>query len=229
MAERIFLLEDDINFGSILKAYLEMHEFEIIWETDGAKALDIFLSGTFNICILDVMLPHRDGFSVAAQIRKKNEQVPIIFLTAKTLREDVLKGFKAGADDYITKPFDSEVLLYKLRAILKRGMKTPENPDGFYRIASYEFDHKLRVLRFEDREQHLSPREADLLKMLCDHKNEVMPRTQALREIWGNDDYFTTRSMDVYISKLRKYLSEDSRIEISNIHGSGFRLLCPDG
>lgn len=225
MAERIFLVEDDINFGSILKAYLEMHDYEIVWEADGGKAVEGFQKSFFHLCILDVMLPHTDGFSLAGQIRDINPDIPLIFLTAKTLREDVLKGFRAGADDYITKPFDSEVLLFKIKAILKRGLKTAQQ-ETLCRIGTFEFEPGLRVLRQKGTEQHLSPREASLLKMLYDYKNRVMPRQKALIEIWGSDDYFTTRSMDVYISKLRKYLAADSRVGISNIHGSGFRLFC---
>jgi len=228
MAERIFLVEDDINFGSILKAYLEMHDYEVSWETDGAKALDAFEKSACSICILDVMLPHKDGFAIATDIRKRDANIPLIFLTAKTLREDVLKGFKTGADDYITKPFDSEVLLYKIRAILKRQGIKQDIPDGPFCIGIFQFDVQVRRLIYNQQHIQLSPKEAALLEMLYAHKNAVMPRKKALNEIWGTEDYFTTRSMDVYISKLRKYLSSDPSVEILNIHGTGFRLQCPD-
>lgn len=225
--ERIFLVEDDESFGSVLSAYLEMNDFEVEWIMDGKDAMEAYAPGKFAICVLDVMLPNIDGFDIARSIREQDEEVPLIFLTAKTLKEDVVKGFKIGADDYITKPFDSEVLLYKIRAILKReSLKSKEETqNGDFPVGQYRFNYHLRTITDKQHVQKLSPKEADLLKMLVENKNKVLSRSEALKAIWGDDNYFTTRSMDVYITKLRKYLKADSRIQIENIHGSGYRLL----
>jgi len=220
----IFLVEDDLSFGAVLKSYLEISDFDVVWVDDGEQAISQFKKADFNICILDVMLPHVDGFTIATEIRKLNTEVPILFLTAKNMREDVLKGYRIGGDDYITKPFDTEVLILKLKAILKRqsGFQTKES--DFYQIGSYLFDYKLRILIRDEVKQKLSPKEAELLKMLCDNLNELLPREIALKKIWGDDGYFTSRSMDVYLTKIRKLFSEDSTVEIRNIHGSGFML-----
>ncbi|TKG92310.1 response regulator transcription factor [Puteibacter caeruleilacunae] len=225
MKNRIFLVEDDLSFGSVLKSYLELNDFEVSWIDDGQYAMDKFKSATFDICILDVMLPNIDGFTIAKEIRGLNEGIPIVFLTAKTMKEDILKGYGVGADDYITKPFDTDVLLAKLKAILKResNVEPVEDVDEFA-IGEYAFDYKLRIITRNGAKQQLSPKEADLLKMLCDHKNKLLTREKALKKIWGEDDYFTTRSMDVFVTKLRKYLREDDAVEIKNIHGSGFML-----
>lgn len=218
------MVEDDLSFGAVLKSYLEISDFEVVWVDDGQHALAQFIKSSFDICILDVMLPNVDGFTIAAEIRKINSGVPILFLTAKTLRDDVLKGYRIGADDYITKPFDTEVLIFKLRAILKRQSgKLPKESD-FYQIGSYLFDFKLRTVERDSNKQKLSPKEAELLKMLCDNQNELLPRETALKKIWGDDGYFTARSMDVYLTKLRKLFTEDPLVEIRNIHGSGFML-----
>jgi len=223
----IFLLEDDRNFGSVLKAYLEMNDFDVLWVNDGLQAIKAYKTKSYDVCILDVMLPHIDGFTIGKEIKLLTPNVPILFLTAKTLREDVLMGFKIGADDYITKPFDSEVLLYKIRAVLNR--KTINNIENNkekkdFQIGNYTFNYKLRTIIFEKTEQKLSPKEAELLKMLCERMNDVLPREQTLKAIWGDDNYFTTRSMDVFITKLRKCLKDDPAIELTNIHGSGFIL-----
>ncbi|MEI8112670.1 MAG: response regulator transcription factor [Bacteroidia bacterium] len=220
----IFLVEDDLSFGAVLKSYLEIHDFEVEWVDDGKYALDQFRKSDFDICILDVMLPHIDGFTIGAEIRKQNSDVPILFLTAKNLREDVLKGYKIGADDYITKPFDTEVLIFKLKAILKRQSGNSVKESDYYQIGSYFFDFKLRILEHNGSKQHLSPKEAELLKMLYDNRNELLPREAALKKIWGDDGYFTARSMDVYLTKLRKLFADDPSVEIRNIHGSGFML-----
>ncbi|MDP2335012.1 MAG: response regulator transcription factor [Bacteroidota bacterium] len=220
----IFLVEDDLSFGAVLKSYLEINDFEVDWIDDGQNALNQFTKHNFDICILDVMLPHVDGFTIAAEIRKINLEIPILFLTAKNLREDVLKGYKIGADDYITKPFDTEVLIFKLKAILKRISGIQPKGSGFYQIGSYLFDFKLRVLEHDHSKQKLSPKESELLKMLCEKQNELLPREAALKKIWGDDGYFTARSMDVYLTKLRKLFSDDPTVEIRNIHGSGFML-----
>ncbi len=219
----IFLLEDDENFGSVLKSYLEMNDFNVSWTKDGAQAIPNFQSGQFDFCILDIMLPNLDGFTVAKKIKAIDPEIPTIFLTAKTLKEDVLQGYKIGADDYVTKPFDSEVLLYKIKAIIKRKSERYNDSTDF-RIGNYTFDSELRVLSHEKNSIKLSPKESDLLKILCLHMNKVLDRDKALNEIWGEEGYFTARSMDVYITKLRKYLKKDSSIEIENIHGSGFIL-----
>lgn len=220
----IFLVEDDLSFGAVLKSYLEINDFEVDWVDDGQDAIGQFNRSTFDICILDVMLPHIDGFTIGSEIRKINSGIPILFLTAKNLRDDVLKGYRIGADDYITKPFDTEVLIFKLKAILKRQPGMPLKDPDFYHIGSYLFDYKLRILERENVKQKLSPKEAELLKMLCDNQNELLPRETALKKIWGDDGYFTARSMDVYLTKLRKLFLDDPTVEIRNIHGSGFML-----
>jgi DNA-binding response OmpR family regulator len=227
--EKILLVEDDRNFGSVLKAYLEMNDFSVTWIDDGRDALKAFNDERFSICVLDVMLPHVDGFTIAEHIRKLDQHIPFVFLTAKTLKDDILRGYATGADDYITKPFDSEILLCKIEAILhrkKEGFKSEEQ--DIYQIGKLKFQYKLRTLQTGKEVQKLSPKEASLLKLLCQYKNEVLPRELALKSIWGDDTYFTTRSMDVFITKLRKYLSDDPEIEIINIHGNGYRLIVPE-
>ena len=223
----IFLVEDDHNFGSVLKAYLELNDFNVEWIDDGKDALKEFSRGDYDICILDVMLPNIDGFTIAQGIKKINPDVPFIFLTAKTLKEDILKGYSSGADDYVTKPFDSEVLICKVEAILARsGSKTQSIAENdTYELGEYHFNHNLREIKHHGSTQKLSPKESELLHLLCRHKNNVLPRELALRTIWGEESYFTTRSMDVFITRLRKYLKQDSSIQILNIHGNGFRLL----
>ena len=222
--QHIFLVEDDLSFGAVLKSYLELNDYEVTWVDDGKYAVDKFKAGSFQICILDVMLPHIDGFTIGTEIRKLDKEIPMVFLTAKTLKEDILKGYNVGADDYITKPFDTEVLLCKIQAIIKRQSTQPISDEFLFSIGSYEFDSKLRVIVRDGDKQKLSPKEADLLKLLCQNKNELLSRETALRKIWGEDGYFTARSMDVFITKLRKYLKGDPNIEIKNIHGSGFFL-----
>lgn len=222
----IFLVEDEYNFGSVLKSYLELNDFKVTWVDDGEFALKEFQNGKFDICVLDVMLPNVDGFTIAKEIKKINNNIPLIFLTAKSMKEDILEGFKIGADDYITKPFDTDVLLCKIQAILKRNdnNKRIQNEQKEFVIGKYLFNYDIRTLFYGKEEQKLSPKEAELLKMLCFYKDEVMPRNEALTKIWGDDNYFTTRSMDVFITKLRKYLKKDKTIEICNIHSSGYRL-----
>ncbi len=223
--KKIFLLEDDLNFGSVLCAYLEINDFDVVWVNDGKKAIKEFRKKTYNICILDVMLPNIDGFTVAREIKKLNKNVPLIFLTAKNMKQDMLEGFSIGADDYITKPFDSEVLLCKINAILNRKNLFAKEKITEFSIGKLHFDSRLRILSSNNSQQKLSPKEADLLKLLCENKNEILQREIALKTIWKDDNYFTTRSMDVYITKLRKYLKKDSGLELVNIHGSGYRLL----
>ena len=221
---KIFLVEDDLSFGSVLKSYLEINDFAVDWVDDGKFAVDHFRKGLFDICILDVMLPHVDGFTIAAEIRQINSEIPIVFLTAKKLKEDVLKGYGVGGDDYITKPFDTEILLAKIRAILAR-RDFQEGTRDIYEIGKFIFNAKLRTLNIGDDEKKLSPKEGQLLELLAHHPNALISREMALKKIWGYDDYFTARSMDVYITKLRKYLSEDPALNIKNIHGAGFQLV----
>lgn len=222
--QHIFLVEDDLSFGAVLKSYLEINDYEVTWVDDGKHAVDRFRSGNYQICILDVMLPNVDGFTVGTEIRKINNDVPMVFLTAKSLKEDILKGYNLGADDYITKPFDTEVLLAKIQAIIKRQSVQAVHEENIFQIGSYEFNSKLRSIIRDGEKQKLSPKEAELLKLLCQNKNELLSRDTALNKIWGEDGYFTARSMDVFITKLRKYLKDDPGIEIKNIHGSGFLL-----
>ena len=225
---KILLVEDDPNFGTILKDYLILNDYNVVLAKDGLEGLIMFKNDDYDLCILDVMMPRKDGFSLAKDIRSSNSEVPIIFLTAKTMKEDVLKGYQAGADDYLNKPFDSEVLLYKIKAIIQR-KETEDNTDDEkfeFTIGKFEFNSKLRHLIFEGNEpQKLSPKENKLLKLLTIYKNDLMPRELALTKIWRDDNYFTSRSMDVYIAKLRKYLKLDENVEILNIHGEGFRLI----
>ncbi|GGH03214.1 transcriptional regulator [Polaribacter pacificus] len=227
-SKKILLVEDDPNFGTILKDYLALHDYNITHAKDGIEGLIAFKNGEFDLCILDVMMPRKDGFSLAADIRSTNKEVPIIFLTAKTMKEDVLKGYQVGADDYLNKPFDSEVLLFKIKAILQRkeSDQNKESDEFEFQIGKFFFNSKLRHLTIKDAEPvKLSPKESKLLRMLAVHKNDLMPRELALTKIWRDDNYFTSRSMDVYIAKLRKYLKPDENVEILNIHGEGFRLV----
>lgn len=224
---RIFLVEDDLSFGSVLKSYLELNDFQVDWVDDGKYAVDHFRKGAFEICILDVMLPHVDGFTIAREIRKINNLVPIIFLTAKKMKEDVLKGYGVGGDDYVTKPFDTDILLAKIKAIMTRRDFQTGTRDVF-EIGKFVFNSKLRTLTIGDDERKLSPKEAQLLELLALNPNELISREVALKKIWGSDDYFTARSMDVYITKLRKFLSDDPNLNIKNIHGAGFQLIIRD-
>jgi two-component system, OmpR family, response regulator len=226
---KILLCEDDQNLGNVLKNYLELNDYDVVLERDGRLGLAAFQREKFDICLLDIMMPHMDGFKLAEEIRDIDLDVPLFFLSAKTMKEDIIQGYKLGADDYITKPFDSEVLLMKIKAILKRNEEqNRENDNAEYNLGKYHFNPRLRELDLGGTKSTLSPKENDLLKMLCEYKNDLLPREQALKKIWGSDTYFNGRSMDVYIAKLRKYLKEDGSIEIVNIHGNGFRLVCPE-
>jgi DNA-binding response OmpR family regulator len=225
---KILLCEDDTNLGMVLKNYLELNDYEVILERDGRLGLAAFQREKFDICLLDVMMPHVDGFTLAEEIRDVDPDIPLFFLSAKTMKEDIIQGYKLGADDYITKPFDSEVLLMKIKAILKRNEEENRISDNIeFDLGVYHFNPKLRELSHLGKTQTLSPKENELLKMLAEHKNDLLPRERALKKIWGSDTYFNGRSMDVYIAKLRKYLKEDEQIEIVNIHGNGFRLVAP--
>lgn len=229
---RILLVEDDQNFGDVLRSYLEMHNYEVTLATDGAQGLDSYNKGQYDLCIFDVMMPRKDGFTLAKEIREKDTEMPIIFLTARTMKDDVLQGFKIGADDYITKPFNSEELLYRIQAVLKRSQQKadPREEVKEFDIGRYHFNFPLRILTLDpngtdEQKSKLSPKEAQLLRMFAMYMNDILPRSEALTKIWGEDNYFTARSMDVFVTKLRKYLSKDGNIEIVNIHGNGFQLL----
>ena len=227
MATKILLVEDDQNFGDVLKSYLEMNEYEVDLAVDGEAGAQAFDNGGYDMCIFDVMMPKKDGFTLAKEIREKDKQTPIIFLTAKTLKQDVIDGFKIGADDYIAKPFNSEELLYRVQAILRRSMKDDEDEGkSEFDFGDFQFNFDLRFLVHSGgSKEKLSPKEAQLLRLFCLNQNEVLSRSEALTKIWGEDNYFTARSMDVFVTKLRKYISLDDQLEIVNIHGSGFRLI----
>ena len=225
--KNILLVEDDINFGAILTDFLKLHSYNVTLAKNGIEGLEKFKKNSFGLCILDVMLPFKDGFTLAKEIRDLNKDVPLFFLTAKTLKDDVLKGYKLGADDYLTKPFDSDILLLKIKSIFKRKKITgsESNSKFLYEFANFTLNSKLRILKYnDDKDVKLSPKENELLKLLLNYKNDLMPRELALIKIWNDDNYFTSRSMDVYIAKIRKYLQKDDRLEIENIHGEGFRL-----
>lgn len=225
---KILLCEDDTNLGMVLKNYLELNDYDVTLERDGRLGLAAFQREKYDICLLDVMMPNMDGFTLAEEIRDVDPDMPLFFISAKTMKEDIIAGYKLGADDYITKPFDSEVLLLKIKAILKRNEEENRiNENIEFDLGSYHFNPKLRELSHNGIMQTLSPKENELLKMLAEHKNDLLPREQALKRIWGSDTYFNGRSMDVYIAKLRKYLRDDPNIEIVNIHGNGFRLVAP--
>lgn len=223
---KILLCEDDPNLGLVLKNFLELNDYDVILERDGRLGLAAFQREKFELCLLDVMMPKMDGFMLAEEIRDINPDIPLFFLSAKSMKEDQIKGYKLGADDYITKPFDSDVLLLKIKAILKRNEEqNREIANIEFDLGKYHFIPKLRELSIDEKKITLSPKENELLKMLSEYKNDLLQRDLALKKIWGNDNYFNGRSMDVYIAKLRKYLKEDPNVEIVNIHGNGFRLL----
>ncbi len=223
----ILLVEDDANFGMVLKNYLELHDFDVRLCIDGKEGVIAFQNKPYDLCILDVMMPKKDGFTVAFELRQMDEEIPIIFLTAKSLKEDMLKGFDMGADDYITKPFDSEILLAKIKAILKRSDddKNKMKKQNEFNFGKFHLNYKLRTLTIYGKQTRLSPKENDLLRLFILNINDVLSREKALLSIWGHDDYFTTRSMDVYITKLRKILKDDPSIDIINIHGNGYRMV----
>lgn len=223
---KILLAEDDSNLSFVLKAYLEAKGFIVSHYDNGLDALHAFKENQFDILLLDIMMPAMDGFTLAEEIRKLDKKIPLIFLTAKSLQEDVLTGFEKGADDYIAKPFSMEELIMRINAVLRRWAKTPEdNQIQQISIGKYIFDMMRQELFFEDTVQKLTSKEADLLKLLSTNQNTIIDRAEALRLVWGKDTYFNSRSMDVYVAKLRKYLKNDPDIILQNIHGKGFKLL----
>lgn len=224
---RILVVEDDPNLGNILQEYLNIKGYDATLKRDGEEGLIEFNKNEYDLCLFDVMMPKLDGFSLAEKIRSVNERVPIIFLTAKSMKEDAIQGFKLGADDYMTKPFRMEELLLRIGAIMKRIRRsgTEEDVQTKFTVGKFIFDHSTQKLVIDSDVQKLTSKEADLLKMLCVHKNKVMDRSVALKKIWYDDNYFNSRSMDVYITKLRKYLKKDENLQIINVHGLGFKLV----
>lgn len=225
---KILLCEDDENLGMLLREYLAAKGYNAELCADGEAGYKAFLRSKFDICVLDVMMPKKDGFALAKDIRAANADIPIIFLTAKTLKDDILQGFKIGADDYITKPFSMEELVFRIEAILRRVRGKKNKECTTYRIGRFTFDTQKQVLSIDDKHTKLTTKESELLALLCSHANEVLQRDFALKTIWVDDNYFNARSMDVYITKLRKHLRDDDQIEIINIHGKGYKLITPE-
>ena len=225
---RILLCEDDENLGMLLREYLQAKGYETVLCSDGEEGYREFLHNKYNLCVFDVMMPKKDGFTLAKEIRLTNTEVPIIFLTAKTLKEDIFEGFKIGGDDYLTKPFSMEELTFRIEAILRRVRGKKNRERTIYQLASYTFDTKKQVLSRNGESKTLTTKESELLGLLCAHTNEILQRDFALKKIWIDDNYFNARSMDVYITKLRKHLKDDPEVEIINIHGKGYKLICPE-
>jgi DNA-binding response OmpR family regulator len=223
----LLLVEDDANLGSLLQEYLIDKGFPTDLATDGQKGWQSFVDKTYDLCIFDVMMPKKDGFSLAKEVRMSGRDVPIIFLTAKSMKEDTMQGFRVGADDYVTKPFDREELLLRIEAILRRYKKQPDSQEEakIYQVGQYSFDYSHQQLSANDKSVRLTSKESELLKLFCQNLNQPISRSFALKTIWGDDSYFNARSMDVYITKLRKYLREDASIQIMNLHGEGFKLM----
>lgn len=222
---KILLSEDDNNLGMLLESYIKAKGYDVDLARDGKQALEKFNDGNYHFVILDVMMPEMDGFAVAKEIRIIDKKIPILFLTAKSMKEDKLEAFALGADDYLTKPFSMEELVARVEAILKRTRDEDESFDDTYEIGRFTFDAMKRVIDIDGEENKLTTKESQLLKLLAKNKNQILDRQAALRAIWGDDNYFNGRSMDVYIAKLRKILRADEKIEIMNIHGKGFKLL----
>jgi two-component system, OmpR family, response regulator len=225
---RLLLAEDDDSLGLLLKDFLQAKGYEVDWCTNGKIAFDSFSKNTFDLCIFDVMMPEKDGLALAREVRMLNKNIPIMFLTAKSMKEDIIEGFNRGADDYITKPFNTEELLVRIQALLRRSKPREDGTDEF-QIGDYSFNFKNQILDYKGSHEKLTTKEADLLKLLCLNANDVLDRNFALKAIWHNDSYFNSRSMDVYVTKLRKYLKEDPKVQIINIHGKGFKLYVEKG
>jgi DNA-binding response OmpR family regulator len=224
--KKILLAEDDNNLGLLLRNYLNVKKYETTLSINGIEALEAFKKDVFDICILDIMMPEMDGITLSKEIRKINPAIPVIFLTAKNQKEDVIEGFKTGADDYITKPFSMEELLYRIEAIVRRVSEPAvHKKEELYSIGEYKFDTLKQFLSYKGQTVKLTTKESELLELLCRHKNEILERNFALKAIWIDDNYFNARSMDVYITKLRKYLKKDSSVKILNVHGKGYKLL----
>jgi len=224
----VLLCEDDENLGMLLREYLQAKNFDAELCVDGEAGYRAFLRSKFDICVLDVMMPKKDGFALAQEIRQTNADIPIIFLTAKVLKEDILEGFKIGADDYITKPFSMEELVFRIEAILRRVKGKKGKEQSVYHIGRFTFDTQKQLLTIGEKQTKLTTKENELLSLLCSHVNEILQRDFALKSIWIDDNYFNARSMDVYITKLRKHLRDDDQVEIINIHGKGYKLIAPE-
>lgn len=226
-AQRILLLEDDTNLAFILKEHLELNGFTVTHCANGVEGLAAHQQSGFALTLVDIMMPKKDGFAFAREMRTRDQATPIIFLTAKSLKEDKIEGFKIGCDDYVTKPFSMEELLLRIYAVLKRSAVPPSPPitPTRFPIGKYEFDYDRQTLQINGRSQKLTTKEADLLRLLCLNQNRTLERDVALKAIWQDDSYFTGRSMDVFVSRLRKYFQEDSSVEIINVHGKGFKLV----
>ncbi len=222
---RVLLAEDDENLGSLLQEYLKARNYETDWFPDGIKAFKAFERNHYDICILDVMMPLKDGFTLASEIRMTDKGIPIIFLTAKSMKDDVLEGFSLGADDYITKPFSMEELIYRIEAVLRRTKGSGESAEGIFELGEFHFDPKTQSLERAGEVKNLTTKETELLRLLAMNLNRVLERNYALKAIWFDDNYFNARSMDVYITKLRKYLKEDPTVQIINVHGKGYKLI----
>lgn len=224
---KLLLVEDDPNLGQILNEYLSLKGYETTLCSDGEEGLKTFKRGQFDLCLFDIMLPKKDGFSMAKEIRREDTVTPIIFLTAKSMKEDTIEGFKIGGDDYITKPFSMEELLLRIKAILKRTAETNPQVSGrkTFEFGSFHFDYDKQILSRAGAETRLTSKESELLRLLCLHLNQPLDRSVALKIIWRDDSYFNARSMDVYIAKLRKLLREDESVQIITLHGSGFKLI----
>ena len=228
MKAKILLVEDDTNLGFVIADQLKSTGYEVTLATDGAEGFKRFNDSVYHLCILDVMMPKKDGFSLAQDIRKVNKNIPILFLTAKSDTEDKVKGFEAGCDDYLTKPFSSEEFLVRVKALLKRANILPEEEhSAIHKIGNFVFDFDNYELSSADFSKKLTKKEAEILNLLCKYRNQVLPRDLVLNAVWGQDDYFVGRSLDVFVTKLRKYLSTDERIAITNVHGIGFKFECP--
>ena len=224
----ILLCEDDENLGMLLREYLQSKGYNTELCPDGDAGYKASLKSKYDICIFDVMMPKKDGFTLAKEIRSINSDIPILFLTAKALKEDILEGFKIGADDYITKPFSMEELTLRMEAILRRVNGKKNREVTMYKIGRFTFDAKKQILSIGDKSTKLTTKESELLNLLCVHQNEILQRDFALKAIWIDDNYFNARSMDVYITKLRKHLKDDNTVEIINIHGKGYKLIVPE-
>ena len=223
----ILLCEDDENLGMLLREYLNAKGYAAELYPDGEEGYKAFLRNKYDLCVLDVMMPKKDGVTLAQEIRQSNTEIPIIFLTAKTLKEDVLEGFKIGADDYITKPFSMEELTFRIEAILRRVRGKKSKESSVYKLGRFSFDAQKQLLSIDGQQTKLTTKESELLALLCAHANEILQREFALKTIWVDDNYFNARSMDVYITKLRKHLKEDESVEIINVHGKGYKLIIP--
>ncbi|MCR5433746.1 MAG: response regulator transcription factor [Bacteroidaceae bacterium] len=224
----ILLCEDEESLGMLVREYLQAKGYDAELFLDGESGYKAFMKGKFDMCLLDVMMPRMDGFALAREIRMVNAEVPIIFLTAKNLKDDILEGFKLGGDDYLTKPFSMDELVYRMEAILRRVKGKNQRAATRYQLGQFTFDTQRQVLSIGEKQTKLTTKECELLTMLCSHANEVLERELALKTIWIDDNYFNARSMDVYITKLRKHLKDDPAIEINNVHGKGYRLIVPN-